>query len=418
MADAAVVLSVGLVVRLLFIFFTPADVYSADMSAWQTVVAVLQRGFNPYQVTRYLSWPPLWMQTLYGLSRLAAALNISLFQAVRGFLLLCEAGTVIFTSLLLARTVPLKSHRLLLTVGLALNPVAVLVVCQHCNFDLLVALWVLLFLLAQVEFQEGGQVGDWLASCLFLGLGILTKTVPLILAPLLLVGLHRLRWRDRGLGFLLLVGPAALGVSVLYALVPAAVQQNVLGYRSAPGWFGITGLLDVAHLQALSAFYTRASSWLFAVGLLLLSAFLLKRPRLLPKQLVLLTALLLTSVVVWGPGYGPQYVSWYLPVLVASWAFWPGVWRPVLLVLAVVAALSYFEEYALLPSHGMLLIRMGWGGDWLRRSREWSTPEMQSLIRLPLFAAYLALFGVGVSCLRTSLREERATALGGPSEGS
>jgi hypothetical protein len=182
------------------------------------------------------------------------------------------------------------------------------------------------------------------------------------------------------------------------------VEKNVLGYRSAPGWFGITGLLDAAQLPSVSSFYTRASSWLFAAGLLLLSGFLLKRPRLTASQLVLLTALLLTSVVVWGPGYGPQYVSWYLPVLVASWVFWPGAWRAALLVLAVVAAFTYVEEYALLPSHGMLLIRMGWGGEWLRRSREWWTPPMQSLIRVPLFVAYLALFGIGVSCLRQSFR--------------
>jgi len=403
---AGLALFIGLVVRLAFIFLTPADVYSADVNNWQIVVAALQRGLNPYQVTTYLNWPPLWMQLLVGLSRLAAKLNISLFQAVRAFLLVCEAFTVVLTSILLTKTLPLRDHRSLLTVGFALNPVAVLLVCQHCNFDLLVAVWVLLFVLAQVDFQASGHVGDWMASCLYLGLGILTKTVPLVLAPLLLVGIYQLRWKDRILGICLLIGPAALGLSVLYALVPAAVENNVLAYRSARGWFGITGLLDAAQLRSLANWYTQGSPWLFAGGLLILSRFLLKRPRLLPAELVLLGALLLVAVVVFGPGYGPQYGWWYLPLLVASWAFWPGRWRAALLALALVAAVTYVEEYALLPSHGMLLIRMGWGGEWLRRSRDWWTPPMQSLIRLPLFLTYIMLFYVGVACLRQSMRHQ------------
>lgn len=405
LAGAAMALLVGLAVRLLFIFFTPPDVYSADMSAWQVVVGALQRGQNPYQVTRFLSWPPLWMQSLFALGRLATNLNISLFQAVRGFLLVCEGFTVILTSVLLARTVPMTSHRALLIIGFALNPIAVLLVCQHCNFDVLVAVWVLLFLNAQMDFQTSGQASDWLASCLFLGLGILTKTVPLVLSPLLLVGIRRLTWKERTLGLLLLVGPAALGLSVLYALVPGAVENNVLGYRSFPGWFGFTGLLDVAQLHPLSIWYTRVSSWLFALGLVVLSLFLMRRSRVQPAQLVLLAALLLMAVVIFGPGYGPQYASWYLPLLVASWALWPGAWRVALLVLALIAVVTYVEEYALLPSHGMLLIRMGWGGEWLRRSREWSTPPVQSLIRLPLFVSYLVLFFIGVFRLRQSMQE-------------
>jgi hypothetical protein len=398
------VLGVGLAVRLVFIAAVPPNVYSADMGAWSVVIVALERGLNPYQVTRFLSWPPLWMQILYGLSRVAARLDISLFQAVRAFLLLCEACTVVLTWVLLVRAAPRVNRRALLLVGLALNPVAILLVCQHCNFDLLVAVWVLLFVVAEVDFQSSGNSGDWLAACLFLGLGILTKTVPLVLAPMLLVRVRELRWKDRLLGALLLVGPAALGLSVLYALVPAAVEENVLGYRSAPGWFGITGLLGAAHLPQLAAFYTRASSWLFLVGLLLLSWLLWKRPRLTPSEVVLLAALLLMSVVVWGPGYGPQYASWYLPLLVASWALWPGRLRVALGVLFVVAAVTYLEEYALLPSHGMLVIRMGWTGQWLRWSREWWTPPMQSLIRLPLFLAYLAVFALGVEMLRRSFR--------------
>jgi hypothetical protein len=411
MATTAVVLAVAFAVRLVFILATPPDVYSADMSAWQVVVAVLAKGYNPYQFTKYLSWPPFWMQILFFLGKLAAIFNISLFQMVRAFLLFCEALAVFLTALLLTRALPSSNHRALLIIGFALNPVAIFSICQHCNFDVLVSIFVLLFVLSQVDFQTTGSVASWLASCLCLGLGILTKTVPLILTPLLLVGLRRVSWRDRLLGLCLLAGPAALALSVLYALAPAAVESNVLAYRSFPGWFGITGLLDVANLQSVAVFYTRASSWLFALGLCLLSFLLVRRQRLLPSEVVLLATLLLMAVVIFGPGYGPQYVFWYLPLLVASWAFWGGRWHRTLLILAAVGAITYTEEYGLLQSLGMLFLRMGLADSWIQRSKDFGTPAAQSLFRLPLFVAYLLVFFTGVNALRQSLRrhEERAS---------
>ena len=403
LAGAALALLIGLALRVLFILVTPADVYSADMSAWQTVVGLLRHGQNPYQATRFLSWPPFWMQILFVLDKVAAAIGVSLFQTVRGFLLVCEGFTVFLTSLLLARSLPALDSRPLLIVGIALNPVAILLVCQHCNFDILVAVWILLFLNSQIKFQSGGDEADWLASCLFLGLGILTKTVPVVLAPILLLGVRRLTWKERIMGLYLLCGPAILALSVLYVLAPLAVETNVLGYRSFPGWFGITGLLEVLQLHALAIFYARASSWLFVAGLVWLSAVMLRRSSLLPSELVLLSLLVLMAVVIFGPGYGPQYISWFLPVLVASWAFWSGTFRVALVIFGIVASLTYIVEYALFPSHGMLAIRMGWSHNWLEHSAAWSTQGGQSLLRLPLFVAYAALFGVGVTRIRSAM---------------
>ena len=366
----------------------------------------LQRGYNPYQLTKFLSWPPLWLQILFGLGRLALALRVSLFAAVRGFLLVCEALIVISATVFLTRNLPSNNDRLLLVVGFALNPIAILLVCQHCNFDVLATLWVVLFLVTQADFQERGTVSDWLASCLFLGLGILAKTVPLVLAPILLVGIRRMTWRERLLGGCLLAGPAALSLSVLYALAPAAVESNILAYRSFPGWFGITGLLDLANLHQLAEWYTRVSSLLFALGLTLVAVILSRRPRLSPSQLLLVATLLLMSVVIFGPGYGPQYIFWYMPLLVLSWAFWQGRWRVALGVFAVIATLTYVAEYGLLQSHGMLFIRMGLAGGWLQRSKDFGTPPAQTLVRLPLFLAYLVLFFTGVWSLRRSLGAE------------
>jgi hypothetical protein len=399
-----VVLGASLLVRAAFIVCTPRDVFSADVNNWRWVVVALERGLNPYQATTFLNWPPLWMQILFGLNRVAGWLGLTLFQVVRSFLIGVESVAVVLTFFLVARTAPSFNARRLLLLGMALNPIAILLVCQHCNFDVLVAAWVLLFLLEQADFQATGGVSAWLSSCLWLGLGVLTKTVPLVLAPLLLVGVRSLRWRERVLGLLLLLGPVILGISILYSLAPAAIERNVLGYRSAQGWFGITGLLGWAHHPGLMAAYSRLSPWLFGVALLALSSLLYVTTRLTPAQLVLTTALLLMSVVVFGPGYGPQYIFWYMPVLVASYPLYGRSWRVGLLLFYLIAIATYAFEYSLFPSHGMLLLRLGLGEPWATRASAWSTPEMQTLFRLPLFVSYLGLFALGVSVLAPSLR--------------
>jgi hypothetical protein len=72
-------------------------------------------------------------------------------------------------------------------------------------------------------------------------------------------------------------------------------------------------------------------------------------------------------------------------------------------IFGIVASLTYIVEYALFPSHGMLAIRMGWSHNWLEHSAAWSTQGGQSLLRLPLFVAYAALFGVGVTRIRSAM---------------
>jgi hypothetical protein len=399
----ALVLGVALAARVAFILCTPRDVYSADVNNWRWVVASLERGLNPYQSTTFLNWPPLWMQILFGLNRLAAVLGLTLFQAVRAFLITVEGALIVWTFILVSRTSPSFNARRLLLVGIALNPIAILLVCQHCNFDVLVAFWVLLFVIEQTEFQATGSATAWLGSCLWLGLGVLTKTVPLVLAPLLLVGIRSLRWKERTLGGLLLFGPVVLGMSIVYSLVPAAIERNVLGYRSAQGWFGITGLLGWTHRPGLMDGYSRLSPWLFGVALVALSRVLWTRARLTAAQVMLLSALLLMAVVVFGPGYGPQYIFWFMPLLIASYPLFGNSWRKGLAAFYVIAALTYCFEYSLFPSHGMLLIRLGLGEQWTARANAWSTPEMQTLFRLPLFLSYVGLFALGGSRLGASM---------------
>src|SRR6185503_9848672 len=109
-----------------------------------------------------------------------------------------------------------------LLVGIALNPVAIILVCQHGNSDVQVGLLVTLAVAALGAHRRSRELAAWLGGCLFLGLGVLAKTVPLVLAPLLVPGARRASGTERALGAALLLGPAALGTAVILVLAPSA----------------------------------------------------------------------------------------------------------------------------------------------------------------------------------------------------
>jgi hypothetical protein len=414
--DIGVVLLVAWLVRLVFILVAPPEARSVDNYDWEHVANILKAGGNPYKETSFLNWPPFWMQFIYLISKTAALLAVPFVRVLQGFLILVETAVVIVLIKLIRDVVPAAKVRGLVIVGLALNPAAVFLVCQHCNFDVLVALWLVLFVDSLLRYNHVEESTDWLAACLFLGLGILTKTVPLILAPLLVSGFRRMALRTKFLGLVLLLGPVTLGMSVIYVLAPSDVTAKVLAYRSTPGFFGISGLLHLAGADALIGFANLSFYLLLAAALLYLSALLWRRGCLGGRETVLCVALLLAATPVIGPGYGPQYLYWFMPFLIASYAFFGVGWRRVLAGFAVICATTYCIEYSLFPSHGRFLTIMlihaqkiplaqslfDWGGHW-------SSPTGQTLIRLPLFAAYLALLATGFRILLRSLRKPQGT---------
>ena len=116
--------------------------------------------------------------------------------------------------------------------------------------------------------------------------------------------------------------------------------------------------------------------------------------------MVLLAAMLLMTVPALGPGYGPNYIYWFLPLLVASAACEAGAWRETAHRVLCGSALTYLVEYAMFDTHGMFLVRLLPENPQVARwSREWSSAQAQTIIRLPLFAGYLALLAGGASLL-------------------
>jgi hypothetical protein len=124
-----------------------------------------------------LNWPPFWLQIIVLLEAIASHVDISFWTALRIYLVLAESALIItlYLTLISLGARPSAVRRALL-VGIALNPLAILLVCQHRNSDVNVGLLVTLAVAALIAYRRSRDVVFWLASCLLLGVGVLAKT--------------------------------------------------------------------------------------------------------------------------------------------------------------------------------------------------------------------------------------------------
>ena len=391
-ARDAVPVAISVAARAAFIAFKGFDSYSVDLAAWAHVGNLMAQRQNPYLASpKFLLWPPVWVQILFVLERVSRFLGVSLFRTVPIFLIAVETVLMIVLLRLLRELgYPQPKARTLVLVGIALNPVCIILVCQHGNFDVLVALCILLGVGWLIRFQSSGASEDWLLACAALGAGVALKTAPVLLLPLLLAGVRRLSWRARFLGAGLAIGPTAYGLGVMYVLRAGSVG-GILNYRSVSGWFGATGWLHRIGRSEWDAAYGHLSTLAFAVAGLLI-AFLAYRGRLAaPARMVASAALLLAAVPGLGPGYGAQYFYWFWPLLLVTFALGPPRMRRLVAVFGAVAVPTYLVEYAFAPFLGAFLAMrfpatrgLVFGAD---------TPDfgMFTLVRTPLWLCYLAL---------------------------
>lgn len=398
--DTALLALTAAAVRLIFLLLLPADVTSVDLHSWQIVAGELRAGRNPYHTTPFLNWPPLWMQIIAAIDNASQVLRVPFTTLLRLFLIAVDV-TGVAAAHRLAVSIEAKHARSMILFGLALNPISILLVCQHANFDSIVALAVLLAVGAILRFVRSGNPVDWLYAALAAGIGILAKTIPIILIPLLCVRLKTLDDRTRLLGALLLLGPVTLGLSIVFALAPDDILQKVIQYRSFGGAFGVSGIL-AATVNPLVGRLVRIAL-LLALAAIVGAATLRTARRELhdSRSLILLAAFLLISIILFGPGYGPQYIAWFLPLLVLTATSFDTAWRRILMMWGLIAILTYLAEYLLLRSHGALLLNL-----LPRHNFAWTavlaTPKGTTLLRLPLFVAYCALWIKAGALIRRS----------------
>jgi hypothetical protein len=392
------VLVVGWLARAAFILLSSPRARSTDVFSWIAVAHELRAGANPYQTTTFLNWPPLWLVVIWVLDHVARAFDISFFLALRLFLIAVESVVVVLLYSFLARAAPEQARRIVI-VGISLNPIAILLVCQHGNFDVLVGLTCLAGALALGRYSRTHDAIMWLVGALAFGLGALAKTVPLLLAPLLARGARLSGWPARWLGAILFLGPALLGDAVILVLAPHAVVHNVLFYRSQPGSYGITGIAQAIGIGSIGNVYSKGLFPLVLVVFGVAAAVVLSRRDLDTRRILLLAGLILFAIPAVGSGYASQYAYWWLPLLVATYPLFDRGWRRLLVVCYVIAAATYIVEYGLLIDHGAFLIVNDYfqPGAFLNEAKQrFSHGNWLTVLRLPLFFASLALIVGGM----------------------
>lgn len=397
--DALILAAATIGLRVLCIWLLPEKAYSVDLRHWTVIIDRLQHGNNPYVSTTYLNWPPLWMQVLYVLGEVSRITGIAAVNVIRGFLIAIDTVNILLLQFLAVRFLGIAQPRTLLLAGFAANPVALILTCQHGNFDAIVVTALLCFTIALLRWRESSDPVDWLFASLALGIGILAKTFPLALTPLLAYHASKLSVRARLLGAMLVVVPAAIGMSVLFVLSPHAVIENVLRYRSFGGYFGISGILGVAGLDAIAPVYAAIFPLVLAAALLFLARRLTRARDIAARHVILLAATILLALITFGTGYGPQYNAWPLPFLLLSTALFGAEWRRDLIVIWIVATITFVVEYAVSFALGAFLLHLTRDASVWRAAYLLTDRRLVTLLRLPLFAAFvwLVVRGWGVA---------------------
>jgi hypothetical protein len=466
--DLAIILGVSWLARAAFVAGI-GDAHSLDVEYWQGALGAREEGTNPYE-TGVLNWPPLWLEIIVSLNAIANRVDVSFLSVLRVYLILVESAivaTLYFTLVSVGAVRPAVRRALL--VGFALNPVMIILVCQHGNSDVNVGLLVTLACAALIAYRRSRDVVLWLVGCLFLGLGVLAKTTPLVLAPILAPGARLASRTARALGTTLLLLPVTVGLAVIAALVPRATYDHVIQYRPRPGNFGFSGsfqsvstttnreqaaaiaalclaalvlwlwprvrggaesatrryllmlTLGMAAALAAAELLERLSvdvrshyAEAFTLGLLLvvvgLGYRLWREPPLSAEALFTLVAVIFMAVVAFGTGYGAHYAPWFLPALVATYVLLDDDWRRLLLVGYVVAAGTYALEYAFVPFLGAFAVPLLGDPAWVGDVGDWleDDPLHWALVRIPLFAVYLVLVAAGAARARELMTRSSA----------
>ena len=432
------------------------DAHSLDVDYWQGALGARAEGTNPYE-TGVLNWPPLWLEIIVLLDGIAQRVDASFLSILRIYLIVVESAIVVALYFTLIHVGAIRSAvRRALLVGIALNPVMIILVCQHGNSDVNVGLFVTLACTALIAYHRSRDVPLWLLGCLFIGLGVLAKTTPLILAPLLSPGARLTSAVGRVLGATLLLLPVAAGLSVLLALVPSATFEYVIKYRTRPGNFGFSGVVQevsvtsiryelglilglwlaalalwrwrdgarsrtrryllvittamvvalvvVEALEAVSIDAHSSYATIFTLGILVfvgtLGYRLWREPPLAAEQLFLSVAIIFMAVVAFGTGYGAHYAPWFLPALIATYVLLDDGWRRLLLAGYVIAAATYAVEYAFIDFLGASASAALGDPDWATDFGTWlNRPDRWGLMRVPLFTIYVVVIAAGLARL-------------------
>lgn len=274
-----------------------------DQTSYEIVARIVESGGNVYAETSRYNYGPAWSFVLVALWKLHLLTGLTFHFCVRGFLALVDVGNALLIGDVARRA--WGGARGPVVLAYALNPVAILIVGFHGQFDNLAALPVLAGLRLVLAPAPAPLWAVWALGAA--GLGVKHLCVFTVLALFAAAGGTLVRAAG-----LFAAALAAFGASFLPFLPRGldGILQNVFLYRGA------------AHPYGLAPYVSR--ELLFVVFVLVLSAtpFLLRR--LLstgPAETLELTTVALLVLI---PGIGEAYLI--LPVLFGAARRSPGWW--------------------------------------------------------------------------------------------
>lgn len=349
-----VLFALALMARLYFVFFTIGTSDVVYKTVWAKLAA--EHGTaRAYARSPYLNEPPLMIaisSALYQSTEAGGAASADPKMSGTAFAdlyrLLQVLADIVSAFLLIRIASRAGCTPREIAIAYFASPVAVFISGFHCNADPLLICLVLASIAAISE-RRGMLIlcGALLAAAT----GI--KVVALLLVPLFVVTLRR-----RSVPFL--SGYAAV-FGLIFA-IPAliagpAVLRNTFGYSGVGNWWGIVSMMRGAALSGWVSMQSAARAAalygsILRLGIVLLVALVsyalfraLRNPGEGGETRALLVACgtLFTAIIVFGSGFGVQYLLWPLPFL----AFFLG-WRSV----AVHAAISAF----------LIVIYTSWSG--------------------------------------------------------
>ncbi|MCH7879733.1 MAG: hypothetical protein IH914_10525 [candidate division Zixibacteria bacterium] len=189
---------------------------------------------------------------------------------------------------------------------------------------------------------------------------------------------------------------------MVYVLGPEEVAEYVIRYRSAGGFFGLSGLLMIVGLEELASLMAYLFPVVLIGALAWLSVYLYRAESPSAVDSLRVALMILLAIPAFGPGYGPQYVYWFLPLLVVYFHFTSRRVRRFILVGHAVVVATYLFEYAFFRSHGAFVLLFDESDVVMDFCRAVGLQESQTLIRLPLFVVYLGVIGGIVASLKES----------------
>lgn len=276
------------------------------------------RAGNPF------NHPPFMIHAIRSMGFLADATHLPFRFWLRFPSILADLGNLYLVWKLCEHT-PIFQWRLpLWLVLLAVYPGSILISGFHGNTDPLM----IFFLLLSIYLLTVRRL-SWLAGAAF-GMSLNIKIVPLVFAPAIFLFLPDLQTR---LKFFVMTAAVFFVGSLPYLVQdPFVIWKTVFGYKSLYGKWGWTRLV-VKYLPGLPPPWLNGNAELIGAHALIASAgrFLMlacmvaasfwmnlrkqKPPLFLQCALVAFLFLFLT------PGFGTQYLAWFVPFIVV-----PGVW--------------------------------------------------------------------------------------------